>query len=326
LLNHSESSILIPPEAKPVLFVGKLYLSLHQKILFSLHQNNFNMRVFRMRLFFFLPFLALLNMHPVAQTTSAQGNLFIIGGGDRTDELVKKLIQTAGLHSGDHIAILPMSSAEPDSSYFYIKSDIEKACKNTIAYLNFTAATEHDPAMLDSVKNARLIFITGGDQSRFMKIVGKGPIYQAIHAAFNRGATVAGTSAGAAVMSKQMITGNQLSDTVYHETIGKLLAKNIEIKEGLGLVEHVIIDQHFVVRSRYNRLISALHDYPGFLGIGIDESTAIIIHHKQVNVVGESQVLLFSAPQPIQTTKADQLKAKKIELTIFTAGDKFQLK
>jgi len=111
LLNHPESSILIPPEAKPVLFVGKLYLSLHQKILFSLHQNNFNMRVFRMRLFFFLPFLALLNMHPVAQTTSAQGNLFIIGGGDRTDELVKKLIQTAGLHSGDHIAILPMSSA-----------------------------------------------------------------------------------------------------------------------------------------------------------------------------------------------------------------------
>ena len=284
------------------------------------------MRVFRQQFIFTLFFITLFSFHAQDQTMNAQGKLFIIGGGERTDDLVKQLIETAGLRPGDHIAILPMSSAEPDSSYFYIKSDLEKACKNTIAYLNFTSATEHDNAMLDSVKNSRLIFITGGDQSRFMKIVGKGPIYQAIHVAFNHGATVAGTSAGAAVMSKQMITGNQLSDTVYHETIGKLLAKNIEITEGLGLVEHVIIDQHFVVRSRYNRLISALHDYPGFLGIGIDESTAIIVQQKNVRVVGESQVLVFSTPLPMQTTKKDQLKAKKIELMIFTSGDKFQIK
>ena len=284
------------------------------------------MRVFRHQIILILLSITLFSFHAQAQTVNAPGKLFIIGGGERTDDLVKLLIETAGLRPGDHIAILPMSSAEPDSSYFYIKSDLEKACKNTIAYLNFTSATEHDKAMLDSVKNSRLIFITGGDQSRFMKIVGKGPIYQAIHAAFNHGATVAGTSAGAAVMSKQMITGNQLSDTVYHETIGKLLAKNIEITEGLGLVEHVIIDQHFVVRSRYNRLISALHDYPGFLGIGIDESTAIIVQQKNVRVVGESQVLVFSTPLPMQTTKKDQKKYKKIEVTIFTSGDKFQIK
>lgn len=261
-----------------------------------------------------------------AQQKNQQGKLFIIGGGSRTESLVKQLIQTAALRPGDHIAILPMSSAEPDSSFYYIKSDLEKACSNTIAYLNFTSATANDQAMLDSVKRARLIFITGGDQTRFMKIVGKGPIYQAIHYAYAHGSTISGTSAGAAVMSKQMITGNQRKDTIYHETIGKLLADNIEITEGLGLVQNVIIDQHFIARSRYNRLISALHDYPGFLGIGIDESTAIIVDRKQIRVVGESQVLVFSTAAKMGNTSKGLITFGNLNIKGYTAGASFQLK
>jgi len=260
------------------------------------------------------------------QQKNEQGKLFIIGGGSRTESLVKQLIQTAALRPGDHIAILPMSSAEPDSSFYYIKSDLEKACSNTIAYLNFTSATANDQAMLDSVKRARLVFITGGDQTRFMKIVGKGPIYQAIHYAYAHGSTISGTSAGAAVMSKQMITGNQRKDTIYHETIGKLLADNIEITEGLGLVQNVIIDQHFIVRSRYNRLISALHDYPGFLGIGIDESTAIIVDRKQIRVVGESQVLVFSTKSKMGNTSKGLITFGNLNIKGYAAGASFQLK
>jgi len=261
-----------------------------------------------------------------AQQKDLQGKLFIIGGGSRTDALVRQLIQTAGLRPKDHIAILPMSSAEPDSSFYYIKSDLEKACSNTIAYLNFTGSNVNDQAMLDSVKHAKLIFITGGDQVRFMKIVGKGPVYQAIHYAYPHGSTISGTSAGAAVMSKQMITGNQRKDTVYHETIGRLLADNIEITEGLGLIEHVIIDQHFIARSRYNRLISALHDYPGFLGIGIDESTAIIVDHRRITVAGESQVLVFSSPARMGNTAKGLITFNNLKIAGYTAGASFQVK
>jgi cyanophycinase len=90
-----------------------------------------------------------------------KGNLFVIGGGDRSAELMRTLIKTAGLENKDHIAILPMSSAEPDTSYYYIKIDFEQVCNNTIAYLNFTKDKMSDRSWLDSLKKAKIIFITG---------------------------------------------------------------------------------------------------------------------------------------------------------------------
>src|SRR4051794_25051208 len=110
-----------------------------------------------------------------------------------------------------------------------------------------------------------------------MRVVINTPVYKAIHAAYQNGATIAGTSAGAAVMSRYMITGKELvGDTTSNATFKKLRNKNIEFEEGLGLLQFDIIDQHFIVRSRYNRLLSALARFPAFTCIGIDEATAII--------------------------------------------------
>lgn len=261
-----------------------------------------------------------------AQNNLPKGNLFIIGGGDRTLSLMQSLISTAQLSPKDYIAVLPMSGEEPDSSYFYIKEDIQPACPNTlIANLNFTAETANNNTMLDSLKHAKLIFITGGDQTRFMKIVLHTPIYNAIHEAYQNGSTISGTSAGAAVMSKIMITGNQLKDTSYEATFDKLWDKNIEINEGLGLITNAIIDQHFVVRSRYNRLFSAIAAYPQMPCIGIDESTAIIVHQNKITVTGKSQVILMQHPKNVQVTKDGYIKFKDLQITFFTEGDSFTL-
>lgn len=261
-----------------------------------------------------------------AQNNLPKGNLFIIGGGDRTLSLMQSLISTAQLSPKDYIAVLPMSGEEPDSSYFYIKEDIQPACPNTlIANLNFTAETANNNTMLDSLKHAKLIFITGGDQTRFMKIVLHTPIYNAIHEAYQNGSTISGTSAGAAVMSKIMITGNQLKDTSYEATFDKLWDKNIEINEGLGLITNAIIDQHFVVRSRYNRLFSAIAAYPQMPCIGIDESTAIIVHQNKITVTGKSQVILMQHPKNVQVTKEGYIKFKDLQITFFTEGDSFTL-
>lgn len=255
-----------------------------------------------------------------------KGSLFIIGGGNRSPELVKKMIETAQLNKKDHIAILPMSGSEPDTSYLYIKEDLQPACSNIIANLNFTSANANDKAWLDSLRNAKLIFITGGDQSRFMKIVWNTAIYKAIHDAYKNGATIAGTSAGAAVMSRFMITGNQLLDTVYESTFNKLWDNNIEFADGLGLMTNAIIDQHFVARSRYNRIISAIAKHPELPCIGIDEGTAIIVHHNKITVSGESQVILFSHPKNIKTTKTNLLTLQDLHISIYADGDSFELK
>lgn len=255
-----------------------------------------------------------------------KGNLFIIGGGDRTNDLVKSLLQVADLSPKDYVAILPMSSIEPDTSYFYIKSDLEKWCSNYIAFLNFTREQTNDKIRLDSVKNAKLIFITGGDQARFMKVVLHTPLYSVIHEAYENGSTISGTSAGAAVMSKYMVTGNQLrGDSVYHSTFDRLWDKNVEFQEGLGLLDSVIIDQHFVVRSRYNRMLSALAAFPTFTCVGIDESTAIVVHHKEIKIVGESQVIVMREPEHLQVDNKGLIKFSDAKMSIYTAGDYFKI-
>jgi len=269
-----------------------------------------------------------LSLFTLAQKRQVEpkGNLFIIGGGDRSAILIKTLLATAKLGDKDYIAILPMCSADPDTSFFYIKADLEPLCANTIANLNFTSALVNNKTWLDSLEHAKLIFITGGDQSRFMDVVLNTPVYDVIHRAYNNGATIAGTSAGAAVMSHFMITGRELTgDTSYHATFTKLRDGNIELKRGIGLLDSAIIDQHFIVRSRYNRLFSALARFPTYPCIGIDESTAIIVHGQRVKIAGEGQVIVLKHPQQLKISTGGLIKLRGVALSIYTAGDEFLL-
>lgn len=272
--------------------------------------------------------LMLISSVSVAQQKALpKGSLFIIGGGSRSAELVQKLIKTANMTAKDYMVVLPMSSGDPMGSFNAIKEELSAQAANSIGYLNFTAQDANNKQWLDSLSGAKLIFITGGDQSRFMKVVLNTPIYKAIHDAYTNGATVAGTSAGAAVMSKYMITGNQLvGDTAYSATFNKLLDKNIEFEQGLGLLTSVIIDQHFVRRSRYNRLISALAAHPTFDCVGIDEGTAIIVKGKKIEVAGESQVLRIADPKNLKSTKTGHIKMESLRFNMFTEGDVFYVK
>jgi cyanophycinase len=217
--------------------------------------------------------------------------------------------------------VLPMASEIPDTGFKYISLQLRAHTNLPIRNFDFNKHDTKDVKWVDSVAKAKLIYILGGDQNRFMKAVLNTAVYSAIHKAYNTGSTIAGTSAGAAVMSKYMITGVQLKDSKYKETFDKLWDNNIEFSEGLGLLEHTIIDQHFLKRNRYNRIISALAAKPGYMGVGIDESTAIIVKGSKATVAGDSQVLRFVSPENAQTTTSGLLKFKRIDLSIYTAGD-----
>jgi len=271
----------------------------------------------------FFPFLSL--------TIYAQGNkppagsLFIIGGGNRSDSMMKQLVKTADLRANDYIVILPMASAEPDAGFALISQQLSKHTNARMRNFDFAKYSDNK-TWVDSLAGARLIYILGGDQNRFMKTVLNTPIYNAIHKAYQQGATIAGTSAGAAVMSRYMITGRQLRDTVYKETFDKLWSNNVEFAEGLSLLPGVIIDQHFVKRSRYSRLLSALAEKPDHICIGIDEGTAIIVHNQQATVTGVSQVLRFDHADGNSRTATGLLKFQNIQLGVFVAGDIISLK
>ncbi|MFN8255487.1 MAG: cyanophycinase [Bacteroidales bacterium] len=277
---------------------------------------------FKLFFLFFLYFIAF----NFALGQNKAGTLFIIGGGEKTDELMKDLIATSGISEKDYVLILPMASEEPDSSIIWAKEDfISAGIKNVVGF-NFKENEPVSPSRLDSLKKARLIFISGGDQTRFMKAIGKGPVYTAIHEAFKNGSTISGTSAGAAVMSKKMLTGNSLKYPEYTGKYPTIEANNIEITEGLGLLTGVIVDQHFVKRQRLNRLIAASIENPDETCIGIDESTAIVVKGNSFRVSGSNQVIVLKNTKKVKNVKSGLLGTKGLILDILLPGETYSLK
>lgn len=261
------------------------------------------------------------------QAQTPKGKLFIIGGGDRSDELMKQVLAVAELGKKDYIVVLPMSSEEPDSSFIFFKTQMVKLTSNPIVMLNFNKQTAQNKTLTDSVQKAKLIFISGGDQSRFMAVAHNTPIKTAIQKAYENGSTISGTSAGAAVMSEKMITGNQKLEKEYSGTFDNIRYDNLETSEGLGLLKTAVIDQHFLKRNRYNRLLAALVEFPNLTGIGIDEATAIIVRNNEIEVAGESEVIVVRNPKGIQKSKKNNLiSIEKLEMSIYNAGQKFKIK
>lgn len=260
-----------------------------------------------------------------AQQNTSKGKLFIIGGGSRPTSMVDRIIKEAGLDTGGYGIILPMSSVEPDSAIFYAKGQFTKQGIDKVFGLQFVKDEKLTKVKLDSIRNAKLIYISGGDQNRFMDIVGGTDIEKSIHEAYDNGSLVGGTSAGAAVMSKIMITGAELKHPNYAATFKTIEADNIETASGLGMITNVIIDQHFVKRSRYNRLISAIIEFPEMTGIGIDESTAILVNGNAIEVVGESQVIVLKNTEHSLQKHNDKLGAKGIMMNIYLPGETFTL-
>ena len=262
----------------------------------------------------------------LANAQKPKGKLFIIGGGNRSDQLMQHVVDLAQFKKTDYIVVLPMSSEEPDSAYIYFRDQFKKLVPNPIVMLNFDKTTVQNPKLNDSLQKAKLIFISGGDQTRFMNVVANTPVFNSIHKAFQNGSIIAGTSAGAAVMSEKMITGNQKLEKEYSGTFDNIRYDNLETTPGLGLVTKAIIDQHFLRRSRYNRLISAMVEFPHLTGIGIDESTAIIVDDNTISVVGESEVIVMKNPKGIQKLKQNKLiSMEKMEMSIYVAGQQFKL-
>jgi cyanophycinase len=259
------------------------------------------------------------------QKMTTPGKLFIIGGGSRPPEMVQRIIDESGIRKGGYGIILPMSSAS-DSAVYWAALQFREVGIENLYGLAFKKDEAANNLKIDSIRVAKLIYITGGDQNRFMEVVAGTAIEKAIHDAFNNGALIAGTSAGAAVMSRVMITGNELKHPEYTSTFKNIEPFNIETKPGLGLINDVIIDQHFVRRSRHNRLISAVIEFPDHVGIGIDESTAILVTGKNVEVVGESQVLVLSNPRKSKIIAGNKLGAKDLRLSIYLPGEKFKLR
>lgn len=257
------------------------------------------------------------------QAAKVKGSLFIVGGALDTT-LTLQMADLAGARTAGYIVVLPMASETPDSAAYYAIKLFEAVAVRSVNSMFIGQNSPATQAQLDSLNGASLIYFTGGDQNRLMQKINQLEIKATLQLAYRNGSMLAGSSAGAAVMSKWMITGNQLKSTDYEPTFSRLLAGNLELAEGLGFIEKAVIDQHFITRSRYNRLLSLVLEKRGMKGVGIDEKTAIYVKDGRAEVYGASQVVVITS-RKARPTQDGLLSSTNVRLTILWAGDRFTL-
>jgi cyanophycinase len=246
-----------------------------------------------------------------AQT--AKGTLVIVGGGGTTHAIVSRTLELAGGKDAV-VAVLPQSSALPDAGDSSVKLWLDAGAKSA-RKVGF-----EEPDAKQALETATLIWIPGGDQNRFMEAIEGTGLDGVIRAQYRKGTIVGGTSAGAAILAEFMMTGDA--------DLKSLAAGTTIMKKGLALWPGALIDQHFLARQRNNRLLSAVMERPALIGVGIDESTAVVFRGDRFEVLGKSGVVVFDARdanvQP--ATPGTVTAGTNVKLSILREGMSYSLK
>ncbi len=256
-----------------------------------------------------------------------QGTLFIIGGGDRPPEMMKRFVDLAAGFGTGKIVIFPMASSEPAASGAGLVEEFRKLGAPAAESVILTREQALLPESVRVLDGAGGVFFAGGDQSRLTAALLGTPIHKRMLELYALGAVIGGTSAGAAVMSRVMITGDEKRKVEEGHEFETLEAGNVITTEGFGFVETAIIDQHFATRKRHNRLLSLLAEHPALMGIGIDEETAVVIHpDATLDVIGLKNVIVFDPAGAVVTATSDKAVGfTGLVVHILLPGSRFDL-
>ncbi len=219
-----------------------------------------------------------------------KGTLVIVGGGAEPPSVVRAFLEASGGRGGI-VGVVTTATVDPQGALKEWK-EILDAAGLSLAPLNVRHREESSlPSMLEAARTCTGFWFTGGDQARVGDQVVGTPLHTLIRQRYEAGACIGGTSAGAAIMSKIMLTG----DNRHGKNEWSELAPGAYVtREGMGfLPEQVIVDQHFIRRGRENRLLSLIMEHPTHLGLGIDESTALVVKDGKATVLGASAVMVF---------------------------------
>ena len=268
------------------------------------------------------------NAQAARASSATRGTLFIVGGGPQPPALVEEFVRLAGGAGHAKIIVFAMASEDGQASGEEKAADLRKlgADARNVWVTHEQANTDSIARLLDGATG---IWFGGGDQVLLIKALKDTKTDAAIHARYRAGAVVGGTSAGAAVMSAAMITGDErhpggvrpVKDSASYMTIAR---DNLVIAEGFGLLPNAIVDQHFVRRKRSNRLVSEVLELPMHLGVGIDESTALIVApNGRWRVMGESVAVIYDARHAAITAAGTTLGATGVVMHVLPAGSSF---
>lgn len=255
-----------------------------------------------------------------------EGTLVIIGGAEDKEgrcDILRKFVELAGDKEAK-LVIMTAATQQPEVVGEEYRRLFSKLGVKNIEVLDFSSRRQANlPQHVQIIEEATGIFFTGGDQLRITTLLGGTQIYQALHKAYRRGTVIAGTSAGASVMSETMIVEGDSEEAPKRNTL--------KMAPGMGLIREVVVDQHFAQRGRIGRLLTAVAQNPYILGIGIDEDTAIVVSPQgEFQVYGSQTVTVVDGSQightnVSQSSPSEPLALTKVVLHVLPAGYGFDL-
>lgn len=257
--------------------------------------------------------------------TEAKGKLVIIGGKEDREgdcSILKEFITLAG---GARARIVIMTVATDlfrEAMAEYKAAFKSLGVDHVEAYDVSQRIDTGDEKALAAIEKATGIFFTGGDQLKITALLGGTRMHDLLHEKYQKGTVIAGTSAGAAMMSNSMfISGTSDSNPRFG---------GMEIGPGMDFLVGAMIDTHFSQRGRIGRLLTAVAHYPQDIGFGIDENTAMIVEGKEFRVVGEGAVTVVDAGAITFTNLPDisedeSLALYDVKLHVLPEGHRFNL-
>ncbi len=231
-----------------------------------------------------------------------RGNLCIIGGAeDRKGKktILKTFVALAGGESAI-ISVMTVAALEQELiGREYCDIFLGLGVKDVHLVHIETRGDASQFGNIKSLAGSSGVFFTGGDQLRIASIMGGTPVDEELHRAYERGVIIAGTSAGASAMSDTMIVegdGDQAP-----------ISRALSMAPGMGLLEEVVVDQHFAQRGRIGRLMLAVAQNPSVLGVGIDEDTALLVDAEaRARVVGSGTVTVIDGRKLTHSNVSEQ--------------------
>ena len=267
-------------------------------------------------------------MEPLpAQAAGKPGPLIAIGGAEdkvRERAILRYFLAASG-GADAAIVVLATASEVPETGeryaelFYSLNADQVEVLRIATREDALDAGAEAQ----ELLEYATGLFITGGSQLRLSSALGGTPVAAAIRARHAAGMVVAGTSAGAAFLSRHMIALGDSGATPRRRLV--------HLAAGLGLAEDLVIDQHFRRRDRLGRLLTALSYNPGLLGVGVDEDTAAVIDaHGSLHVLGSGAVTVVDARDLRYTDshavrRGQPLAMLGVKLDVLTSGCSYDI-
>lgn len=242
------------------------------------------------------------------------GPLVIVGGGKMPPQAEAKFHHLSGGKKA-RIAVLPQASSRPERGTAATRAFTQLGAREVI-----NIELDDLSKAKQVLANASGIWFPGGSQKKLYQELKQKNLLQLIRARHQAGVACGGTSAGAAILSEWMITQSPEK--------AALVQGNTPVQPGLGLVPELIIDQHFLARHRMDRLLGAVLDYPDRIGVGIGESTAIVVQNGQFTVMGKGSVVVIDPRRSkILTQQKGALQSGfGINVNLYKAGQSFEFK